>query len=548
MTGEVGGVDPRATVAGPSWPEGLHAAFDRYEAALLADDVAVLDALFEPGPETLRADAAGLLVGHDRISAFRSARGGVPGRSIGRTELRPLTDDVVLVVAESHVHTGGPGIQTQLWRRTEGSWRIAAAHVTSRAPAFDRTIWRVVGDPLVPGASVPAPDRGARDPALPLAGTALPLAGVRVAVKDLFAVRGQVVGAGNPVWEREALPATTHAPAVRALLDAGASITGIARTDEFAYSIAGRNAHTGTPPNGAAPDRMPGGSTSGPAAAVALGQADLALGTDTAGSVRVPASYQGLWGLRTTHGLVDREGLLPLAQSFDTIGWLARDAATVRAAAVASGASGPADAPPDRDAADAPLDAADLVVSRALLDAVQPATGAAFRRWLAAARLEPDEVALPPLDELAETLRVVQAAEAWRNDGTWVTAHRDALGVDVLARFDAAAAVDAAAEATARRRLAELRTAVRTALDGRVLCLPTVPGPAPLRTADAADVQVVRTATLRMTAVAGVGGLPAVSAPFLMVDGAPVGVCLVGPPGRDVALIDLAVSLGTPRR
>jgi amidase len=513
------GADPSSAV-GPDggWPRGLRDAFDRYERALLDDDVAVLDASFEPGPDTIRADAAGLLVGHDAISAFRSARGGVPARRIGRTEVRPLGDGIALVVAVSHVASGGQGLQTQLWRERGGTWRIAAAHVTARPAAFDPSIWRVVGAPLVRGAD----------------GVDLPLAGVRVAVKDLFAVRGHVVGAGNPTWERAATPEGDHAPAVRALLDAGASVTGIARTDEFAYSIAGRNAHTGAPPNGAVPERMPGGSTSGAAAAVALGQADLALGTDTAGSVRVPASYQGLWGLRTTHGAVPRTGLLPLARSFDTVGWLARDAATVRAAAVAS--------IPHR--AEVLLDRSAIVVAPSLLAAADPATRSVFRAWLVSAGIEPVEVDLPPLDDLAETVRVVQGAEAWRNDGAWVAAHRDALGADVLARFDAAAAITTATEESARTRLAELRTAVREALDGRVLCLPTVPGPAPLRTADADEVQVTRAATLRMTAVAGIGGLPAVSAPFLTVAGAPVGVCFVGALGQDVALLDLATSLG----
>lgn len=521
MVEQAGAEQARAEQAQPepTWPAGLRAAFDRYEAALAADDVAVLDALFEPGPDTVRGDAAGLLVGHDRISAFRSARGGIAARRIGRTELRVLTDDTVLVVATSHFTGGGQGLQTQLWRRSNDVdgpdvWRIAAAHVTGRAAAFDTTMWRVVGDPLVPGSTRPD----------------APLAGVRVAVKDLFAVRGQVIGAGNPEYERGATVADANAPAVQMLLDAGASVAGIARTDEFAYSIAGRNAHTGTPPNGAAPERMPGGSTSGAAAAVALGQADLALGTDTAGSVRVPASYQGLWGLRTTHGAVPREGLLPLAQTFDTVGWLTRDAATLRAAAVAAlGDSVPA--------------TSDLLVADALLRMVEPATRTAFEAFLTRTGRTVAPVELPPLDELAEVVRTVQAAEAWRNDGAWVTAHPGALGADVAARFAAAEAMTASAEQDARARLATFRSAVRDVLAGGVLCLPTVPGPAPLRTADAAAVDRTRTATLRMTSVAGIAGAPAVSAPALTVDGAPVGVCLVGTPGSDVALVDLAVAL-----
>jgi len=533
-------------VTGADWPEGLRAAFDAYEMALMADDVDALDALFEPGSDTIRGDGAGLLVGHDRISAFRSSRGGVARRTIGRAEVRALAPDAVLVVAESRFDGGGRGLQTQLWRFRDRGWRIAAAHVTGRAPALDRTIWRVVGDPLVRGAAGDPLVRGAEDVA---AGAAdhRPLAGVRLAVKDLFAVAGHVVGAGNPRWERSAPVETATAPAVRALLDAGADIVGIARTDEFAYSIAGSNAHSGTPPNGAAPERIPGGSTSGPASAVATGVADLAIGTDTGGSVRVPASYQGLWGIRTTHGAVDRTGLLPLAQTFDTVGWLARDPATLRAAAATSLPAAPRSedvAGPRTAPGFGGIDHGSLLVADQLLDAASPATHAAFTTWLDALAdrgVAVERVVLPPLDVLAETLRLVQGAEAWRNDGAWVTAHPDALGPDIAGRFRMAASITVEQERDARTAMTGQRARIRDVLGGRVLCLPTVPGPAPLRTETDA-IQEVRTATLRMTSVAGIGGLPAVSAPFLTVAGAPVGVCLVGPVGSDLALIDLAAS------
>lgn len=501
----------------PTWPDGLREAFDAYEAALMADDIAVLDDLFAPGSDTLRGDAAGRLVGHDAISAFRSGRGGVAPRRIERVEVRVLTSTDVLTVGVSAFVDGGRGLQTQLWRRgDDGAWRIAAAHVTGRAPAFDRTIWRVLGDPLVRGA----------------AGPDLPLAGVRLAVKDLFAVAGHVVGAGNPAWERSAPVSPRHAAAVAALLGAGADAIGIARTDEFAYSMAGTNAHHGTPPNGADPRRIPGGSTSGPTSAVALGTADLALGTDTGGSVRVPASYQGLWGIRTTHGLVSREGLLPLAQTFDTVGWLARSAGLVRTAALASGAPDVAPA----------IDDLPFAVSDALVDAADPSTAAAFRAWLRDRGIDPVPLVLPDLAELADTLRVIQGAEAWRNDGAWVSAHRSDIGADVLSRLDYAAGVTADQETAARAAMASLRSRIRSALDGVVLLTPTTPGPAPFR-ADAAQIDAVRQATLRMTGVAGIGGLPQVSAPFLRVDGAPVGVSFVGSPGSDVPLLDLAASL-----
>jgi amidase len=152
-----------------------------------------------------------------------------------------------------------------------------------------------------------------------------------VAVKDLFAVEGFAVGAGKGDWLAEGSPETTTAPAAAALLAAGAVVAGIFRTDEFAYSLAGTNAHYGTPPNPKAPGRISGGSSSGSASAVALGEATIGLGSDTGGSIRVPSAYQGLLGIRTTHGAIATDGLLPLAPSFDTVGWMTRDAATLAA-------------------------------------------------------------------------------------------------------------------------------------------------------------------------------------------------------------------------
>ena len=296
----------------PAIPALLRAAFLRYEQAIMDDDLDLLDAFFADDPATMRGDGAGLLGGHEAISAFRGARGGVPPRTIERVEYRPLGDDAAMLVSVSRYASGGTGLQTQLWERIGGRWLITVAHVTPRAQPLDRSVWRNVGDPFLHG----APDG--------------PLRGLTVAVKDLFAIKGRRIGAGNPAYLAGARPEATTAPAVADLLNGAATLRGVARTDEFAYSIAGDNPHYGTPPNGAVPGALPGGSSSGPASAVATGQAEVGLATDTAGSVRVPASYQGLWGLRTTHGLVPRQGLLPLAQSFDTVGWLTRDSATLQ--------------------------------------------------------------------------------------------------------------------------------------------------------------------------------------------------------------------------
>ena len=152
------------------------------------------------------------------------------------------------------------------------------------------------------------------------------LEGLRFAVKDIFDLAGTVTGCGNPDWARSHTEARVHAPVVQALLDAGASVAGKVITDELAYSLNGQNFHYGTPVNVNAPRRICGGSSCGSASATAGAAVDFALGSDTGGSVRIPASYCGLYGLRPSHGRITLEGVMPLAPSFDTVGWFARDA------------------------------------------------------------------------------------------------------------------------------------------------------------------------------------------------------------------------------
>ena len=171
------------------------------------------------------------------------------------------------------------------------------------------------------GAFVPGP-RAERAPL----GTGR-LSGLSFAVKDLFDLAGAMTTFGNPDWASTHTPAIATAPVVLALLQAGAYLAGKTKTQELAYGLTGENVWHGTPTNPAAPDRFPGGSSCGSAAAVAGSLVDFALGSDTGGSVRIPASYCGLFGIRPTQGAISLAGACALAPSFDTCGWFARSAA-----------------------------------------------------------------------------------------------------------------------------------------------------------------------------------------------------------------------------
>lgn len=378
----------------------------------------------------------------------------------------------------------------------------------------DRSSWRLSGSPLVAGAA------------------SGPLRGESVAVKDLFEVAGFAVGAGNPAYLAESRPAATTAQAVASLLAAGADVLGIAQTDEFAYSIAGRNSHYGAPVNVAAPGSIPGGSSSGPASAVASGQASIGLGTDTAGSIRVPASYQGLWGLRATHGAIDTSGLLPLAPSFDAVGWLTRSPGVLVRAAAAS-----------LDDSRQVHIAAEVAIARATQDEISPGVRDAFstsiEQLVEARRFPPpNQVRLPDLSEAAALFRTVQAAEAWQVHGDWVLRHPGSLGPEIAARFAYAASVTTDQHRAAIAGLERIRASLDAVLAGRALLLPSTAATAPRLDADAELIDNVRTCTLRLTCLAGIGGYPALSVPALRVDGIPAGLCLLGPRFSDLALIN----------
>ena len=148
----------------------------------------------------------------------------------------------------------------------------------------------------------------------------------RLAVKDVFAVKGERNGAGNPSWFKAAKPAQQTASAVNKLMNEGCSFTGFTHTDELAYSLEGNNIHYGAAQNPKLKGHASGGSSMGSAAAVAANLADIGLGTDTGGSIRIPASYCGLFGIRPSHNVIEKDGLIPLAPPFDTIGWLTQNA------------------------------------------------------------------------------------------------------------------------------------------------------------------------------------------------------------------------------
>lgn len=391
---------------------------------------------------------------------------------------------------------------------------------TARRPAGEE------GDPV--GAFMPGPR-------VTIAGAPSgPLAGLTFGAKDLFDVAGHVTTFGNPDWARTHPPAAVTAPAVSLLVEAGASLVGKTKTVELAAGLTGENLWYGTPTNPVCPDRYPGGSSCGSAAGVAAGLFDFALGSDTAGSVRIPASYCGLVGIRPSWGAVNPCGVLPLAPSFDTVGWFARDAATLRRV-------GEVLLPPGGEGALGPL----LKVEEAWMNAAPPVAAAltpALERLEARfGRAVQVEVAVEGLPVFFDAFRACNNEENLAALGAWVASVRPKLSPTVQARFDQALHQPAAKTAWGRQMRAQAGARIRALLaGGAVMVFPTSPLPAPLLSAGTEEIMAIREQTIGVTAIAGFAGAPEVTLPAARVDGAPVGLSLLAAPGRDRALLAFA--------
>ncbi|CAI6005869.1 unnamed protein product [Closterium sp. NIES-65] len=411
-----------------------------------------------------------------------------------------------------------------------------------------------------------------------------PLRGLTFAVKDMYDVRGGArgrrgavvagvpTGFGNPTWlATHDVPQAT-APVVQALLEAGASVVGKAAMDELAFSLAGENAHYGTPLNPKAPLRIPGGSSSGSAAAVAAGLVDFALGSDTAGSVRIPANHCGVWGIRTSHARLPLTGAQPLQPSMDTVGWFARDASVLQrvgstlfhspslAPSPSSTSSSPSSSSSSSPSSLRPFtgwlvaedafELADKDAARAIYDKISPHIDEIAA--LLGGRPEEKRVAgeegseVGGVHEWVDAMRVLQLMEAWQCHGQWITAHRPAFGPGVAQRFQAASAVDPQGEAVAHAR--EKRAGFTSHMEslvagGKLLMLPAAPSIAPLKAAPPADVDSFRVRTLALTVIGGAAGLPQVTVPLTRLQGSPLGLGLVAARGWDEELLALAVRL-----
>ncbi|KOM55020.1 hypothetical protein LR48_Vigan10g091200 [Vigna angularis] len=343
-----------------------------------------------------------------------------------------------------------------------------------------------------------------------------------------FDVEGYVTGFGNPDWARTHPVATSTAPTVLALLGAGATCVGKTVMDEMAYSINGENIHYGTPRNPCSADRVPGGSSSGSAVAVGAKLVDFSLGTDTGGSVRVPASYCGIFGFRPSHGAIPVSGVIPMAQSFDTVGWFARDPM------ILSKVGGvilqlPEVAPVRPSCFIIAKDCFQLsfipydVVTQTVVKAVEKLYGGdvlkqeilgdyvktnvpSLKHFMS--KENTDQIFnIPSLSALSSAMRLLQRYEFKNNHGEWITEVKPDLGPGISERVSDALRTTGENIDTCYSVKRELHDALAALLgDFGVLMIPTVPGPPPKLQTDTSELEIFRARAFSLLSIAGVSG------------------------------------------
>lgn len=367
----------------------------------------------------------------------------------------------------------------------------------------------------------------------------MPLSGLKLAVKDLFHISGIPTTAGNPCWLNSHDIPTQTSTVVTQLMENGVRFCGKTITDELAFSLNGQNVHYPNLVNTITPERLPGGSSSGSAIAVSLGLADIGLGTDTGGSIRVPSSYNGLYGFRPTHGVISVDNLVELAPSFDTVGWMTKKMSVL--ADVADVLLNP-----NKDQIDT-INPSRLCLADSLLPQISFAKQ--IKSWfnelenvssVKTSKLG-DRISAELLSSAGQVFSVLQGREIWSQHGQWVLSTQPTFAPDIKARLIWASELNKKDEAAAKEQQSHFVQIIESVLeDHDFIILPTTPGPAPLLRTSPSELAQYRNKLLGFTALAGLCGLPQLHLPIFDDRGMAVGVSLIGSRLSDLSLIETA--------
>lgn len=371
------------------------------------------------------------------------------------------------------------------------------------------------------------------------------LSGKTVAVKDLVDYTGHRVSFGLAQWRDTHEASRDTAPVLAQLLLAGGSIAGFTKLDQLAYSLIG-NVCEGTPPlNSLYPDRFTGGSSSGPAAAVAAGLADIGLGTDTAGSIRVPAASCGLFGLRPTHGAISVSGVRPLAPSFDVVGVLTANPALIGPAFSAL-SSAPVSVANDVQEVRVPTRASVSLAGDDAVDSmyvIAEALSAAYQ-----CRVVQCDLSEFINSDIGDLFARLQGREIWSEHSQWISENKSYLADDVRTRLERAERLSMSSDEekmedkTAREKYRKDFQGFYNA--SSVLVLPVLTDLAPLRTSSADELLEFRAKSFQLTAPSSLTGCPQLVVPVRNEPaGKVIGVGLLGQHNNEATLLRAATLL-----
>ncbi|PLS08638.1 amidase [Neobacillus cucumis] len=358
------------------------------------------------------------------------------------------------------------------------------------------------------------------------------LNGLTFAVKDVFALKNYVSSAGNPDWLRTHDPAKQNAAVIDLLLDQGAYLKGTTHTDELMYSLNGENFHYGTPINPRSQNLIPGGSSSGSAVAVAAGLVDFAIGTDTGGSVRIPSSYCGLFGIRPTYGLVNMDGVIPLAKSFDTVGWMTRNPEHLLEVGEIL-----------IDQKGNPDDFVTLYFEKEAWSFVDEDTKECLSQPVLILQdyfnnCESLNISVNGLSDWSDLFRFIQGIEIWKEHGTWIEEVKPAFGPGISERFEWASKLNPDELASLNMTKEKIKRNLFELLNTNgLLVIPSAPGEAPLRQLSTGEMEKYRTKTMQLTCIAGLSGFPQVTIPLMKRSGIPIGLSFIAGPNQDLKLL-----------
>lgn len=349
-----------------------------------------------------------------------------------------------------------------------------------------------------------------------------PLSGYTFAVKDVFAVEGEINSAGNPDWLKTHDVSLKTAPVIELLLKQGATLKGLTHTDELMYSLNGENIHYGTPPNPLNKEHIPGGSSSGSASAAI--ERDFTLGTDTGGSIRVPASYCGLFGIRPTHHVISLEGVIPLAPSFDTVGWMSTSSRVLK------------------EVGDVLLQDEIIEFTHIYKDEQAWSYVDSFDRKILESALSNLTVVIKaltePLSQWATLFRTIQGIEVWKTHGEWVRTVKPTFAPAIQERFQWASTLDSSSYDELKIEQQRITEYLQKEIgDKGLLVIPTTASVAPKKNASLEEVEAVRTKTMELTCIAGLAGFPQVTIPIKREDGLALGLSFIANKGRDRSLL-----------